>query len=84
MRVASTVLAVTSLMVAGCGGSSARTLGTGSSTCGAHMPATVQIRWKLPAGARFRGHLTVGIGGPVLQTTEDPRRAPCPVIQAPA
>ncbi len=56
---------------------------TGSSMCGAHMPATVQIRWKLPAGAAFAGHLIAGIESPVLQATADPRRTPCPEIQAP-
>jgi hypothetical protein len=54
-----------------------------SSTCGAYMPAFVQIRWKLPAGARWAGIKTARVDGPILEAPIDPPPAGCPPESAP-
>lgn len=56
----------------------------GSGMCGAYMPATTQIRWKLPPGSTFAGHKTAGIEGPVLEAPFDPPAKPCPRFDPPA
>lgn len=55
----------------------------GSGMCGAYMPATVQIRWKLPPGSTFAGHKTAGIEGPALEAPYDPPAKPCPRFDPP-